>query len=122
MAETVGCLCVQKKNFLLSEISLVKGLLINQRHCKFFNSEDSNLVRRLNKYTCNVENCNNLDEFCILTKHDFPCESEVKKKLFGNLFDNHESNEVIRHCFDATTLGQTFMNDFALYKVPFNHI
>ena len=63
-----------------------------------------------------MENCNKLDEFCILTKHNFPCESEVKKKLFGNLFDNHESNERIRHCFNATTLGQTFMNNFCLIQ------
>ena len=59
----------------------------------------------MNKYTCNIENCNTLDEFCILTKHNFPCESKTNELLFGNAFENHESNEIIRHRFNAVTLG-----------------
>ena len=65
---------------------------------------------------CNVENCNNLDEFCILTKHDFPCKHRMKDAIFGQTFENHDSNDIIRHCFNAITLGQTFMDDFGLIQ------
>ena len=44
-----------------SEMCSIEELIINQRHIQFFNSKDSCLIRKVNKYTCNVENCNNLD-------------------------------------------------------------
>ena len=78
-----------------SEMCSVEELILNQRHVQFFNSKDSSLIRKVNEYTRNVENYSNLDEFCILTKHDFPCEHKMKDAIFGHIIKNHDSNAII---------------------------
>ena len=108
-------LCMEE-DLSSSEMCSIEELIVNQRHIQFFNSKDSCFIRKANKYMCNVENCNNLDEFCILTKHDFPCEYRMKDVIFGQTFENHDSNDIIRHCFNAITLGQTLWMILVLYK------
>ena len=108
-------LCMEE-DLLSSEMCSIEEFIINQRHIPFFNSKDSCLIRKVNKYMCNVENCNNLDEFCILTEHDFSCEHRMKNVIFGHTFENHDSDDFIQHCFNAITLGQMFMDDFGLIQ------
>ena len=83
-------LCMEK-DLSSSEMCSIEELIVNQRHIQFFNSKDSCIIRKVNKYMCNVENC----KFCILTKHDFPCEHSMKDVIFGQTFENRYSNYII---------------------------
>ena len=52
----------------------------------------------------------------MLTKHDFIRESDIKKKMFGKCFENHDCPELTRHFLNAITLGQTFMDGFSFIR------
>ena len=51
----------------------------------FFND-----IVHLEEYAFNVEQCNNMNEFLLLTKMDFTKESSIKSRLFGRQFENKD--------------------------------
>ena len=66
----------------------------------------------LEEYAFNIELCNEMNEFLLLTKMDFMKESSIKARLFGRQFENMDCPDLTKCYLRAITLSQTFNNNF----------
>ena len=106
----------KKQKLYLEEMELMESMLMNHTNIKLYNSQDKDLIRKANSYSCSVERCNDLVEFLSLIKHDFQRESILKRNMFGKTSENHDCPELAKFFLNAITLGQTFNDDFTLIR------
>ena len=81
-----------------------------------YNAQDRDIIEKMNTYGCFVEWCNSMIEFLILTKHDFERDRLLKMNMFGEVFENHDCQELTLFFLNAVTLGQTFNDDFTMIR------
>ena len=94
----------------------MESMLMNYRHINLYNSQDKDLIKKVNLYGCFMERCNHMIEFLLLTKHDFDRESTLKQNMFRKLFENHNCPEFTKFFLNAIALGQTFNDDFTFIR------
>ena len=75
-------------------------------------------IVHLEEYAFNIELCNNMNEFLLLTKMDFMKESSIKARLFGRQFENMDWPNLTKCYLRAITLSQTFNYDFVFVGKP----
>ena len=74
----------------------MESMLMNYRHINLYNSQDKDLIKKVNLYGCFMERCNHMIEFLLLTEHDFDRESTLKQNMFRKLFENHNCPEFMK--------------------------
>ena len=77
---------------------------------------------RLDEFVLNVERCNNVNEFLILTKLDFEQEQYLKRRLFGKELENMDCLMLTRNYLCSVTLGHTFNDNFLFVDLNLDYI
>ena len=105
----------KEQSFPPEDANLIDELMINgvRMDNDFFND-----IVRLEEYAFNVERCNDMTEFLLLTKMDFTTESSIKSRLFGRQFENMDCPDLTKCYLRAITLSQTFNDDFVFVGKP----
>ena len=85
---------------------------MNNRNIRLYNTQDRDIIEKVNTYGCFGEWCNSMIEFLILTKYDFERERLLEMNMFGEVFENHDCQELTLFFLNAVTLGQKFNDDF----------
>ena len=105
----------KEQSFSPQDANLIDEVMINSVRMDndFFND-----IVCLEEYAFNIELCNEMNEFLLLTKMDFMKESSIKARLFGRQSENMDCPDLTKCYLRAITLSQTFNNNFVFVEKP----
>ena len=114
------------KRSLMEEVSLtmddidhvdevqINGLQIGYEYFK-------NMLK-LDSFAFNMECCQNVKDFLILTKLDFEQERYIKRILYGKEFENMDCPVVTKNYLRSITLSQMFKDEFTFVGMDLKYI